>query len=239
MDTVTKLEQFLSNLESSNTPNDIQTLVTSLRDSYGVTNAVYHAVNLDGAPYAALTYTPEWMDHYQEQKYVQVDPVVRGALQQFHPMDWKRLDWSNRGSRNFLGEANDAGIGNQGFSIPIRGPNGQFALFTINDNCTDQQWEVFRKEFLRDMLLISHFIHNKVVKIMLPDGNRAQTPLSPREADTLKYLAHGMSRTNIAGKLEISEHTLRVYIDSARHKLGALNTVHAVSLAYTKGLILL
>lgn len=234
---MTKLETFLNLLEASQTPNDIQTLVESLRDSYGVSNAVYHAVNLDGAPYAALTYSPEWMDRYQEQKYVTVDPVVRGALQHFHPMDWKRLDWSGRGSREFLGEAIEAGIGNQGMSIPIRGPNGQFALFTINTESSDSSWEKFTAEYKRDMMLISHYIHKQVVSIVCPEGERETQSLSPRETDSLKYLSLGLSRGQIAEKLKISEHTLRVYIDSARHKLGALNTIHAVTTAYTRGLI--
>jgi DNA-binding CsgD family transcriptional regulator len=37
--------------------------------------------------------------------------------------------------------------------------------------------------------------------------------------------------------LQISEYTLRVYVEGARHKLGALNTTHAVARALTKGLI--
>lgn len=234
---VTKLETFLNTLEESQTPNDIQSLVESLRETYGVSNAIYHAVNLDGAPYAALTYSPQWMDRYQEREYVRVDPVVRGAMQHFHPMDWKRLDWSDKGSRAFLGEAIDAGIGNQGLSIPIRGPHGQFALFTINHDSSDAEWARFSSEFKRDMMLISHYIHKQVVKIVLPEGDRPNQSLSPRETDTLKYLGLGFSRTQISEKLSISEHTLRVYIDSARHKLDALNTIHAVTIAFTRGLI--
>ena len=37
--------------------------------------------------------------------------------------------------------------------------------------------------------------------------------------------------------LEISEHTLRAYIESARFKLGALNTTNAVAHALAEGLI--
>jgi DNA-binding CsgD family transcriptional regulator len=37
--------------------------------------------------------------------------------------------------------------------------------------------------------------------------------------------------------MNISENTLRVYIDSARHKLGALNIPHAVALGVSRGLI--
>jgi DNA-binding CsgD family transcriptional regulator len=42
----------------------------------------------------------------------------------------------------------------------------------------------------------------------------------------------------VAQSLAISEHTLRVYIESARHKLGAINTVHAVARALSLGLII-
>lgn len=37
--------------------------------------------------------------------------------------------------------------------------------------------------------------------------------------------------------LSLSEHTLRAYIESARSKLGAANTTHAVARALTDGLI--
>ncbi len=235
--TVTKLETFLDALERSRTPDDIQSSVEALRDSYGISNAVYHAVNVGPRPYAALTYSPEWMQYYHDQNYVQVDPVVRGAMRQFHPMEWKQLDWSTKGSREFLGEAISAGVASQGLSIPIRGPNGQFALFTINDNCNDETWEKFSREYKRDMMLISHFIHKKVVDVLVPEEEKDVTSLSPREKDTLKYLSLGLSRRQISDKLKISEHTIRVYIDSARHKMGALNTVHAVITAYSRGLI--
>ena len=62
-------------------------------------------------------------------------------------------------------------------------------------------------------------------------------PLSPREVDAMTFLALGYSRAQVAATLVISEHTLRVYIESARHKLGAMNTVHAVTKALSRGLI--
>ena len=41
----------------------------------------------------------------------------------------------------------------------------------------------------------------------------------------------------MADTLHISENTLRAYIDSARHKLGAMNVTHAVALALARGII--
>jgi DNA-binding CsgD family transcriptional regulator len=48
-------------------------------------------------------------------------------------------------------------------------------------------------------------------------------------------LALGLSRAQAADSLSISEHTLRVYIESARYKLGAANTTHAVAKALLGG----
>ncbi len=45
----------------------------------------------------------------------------------------------------------------------------------------------------------------------------------------MTLLAMGYSRAQVAETLSISEHTLRVYIESARFKLGAMNTTHAVA----------
>jgi DNA-binding CsgD family transcriptional regulator len=53
----------------------------------------------------------------------------------------------------------------------------------------------------------------------------------------MTLLAIGYSRAQVADQLSISEHTLRVYIESARFKLGALNTTHAVARALSRGLI--
>ena len=53
----------------------------------------------------------------------------------------------------------------------------------------------------------------------------------------MTLLAIGYSRAQVAEQLSISEHTLRVYIESARFKLGASNTTHAVARGLTLGLL--
>ena len=235
---MTKLDTFLGKLETVNEAGGIQGMIEALQNTYSVANVVYHALNLDAGPFAALTYTQDWMAHYQNQKYIRVDPVVKKATQQFHPLDWNRLDWSSRGSKAFLGDAINAGVGNQGLSIPIRGKNGQFALFTINDNENDATWSKFVDENQRDMMLISHHIHQKANELLCREDEQNLAKLSMREVDALTYLARGLSRAKAAEKMQLSEHTLRVYIDTARHKLGGLNLIHAISIAQSKSLIM-
>lgn len=234
-----KIELLLDRLKMADTHHDLQKLVELLRDIYDVEHAVYHAINGAGDQFAALTYDAIWEPRYREMGYVATDPVVRGALRQFHPLEWKQLDWSGKAERRLFAEAVEAGIGNQGYSIPIRGPNGQFALFTINQTTSDEKWARHIREISRDMLLAGHFIHHQAMAILSPEDITSGRDLSPRERDALTLLGVGHSRGQVADRLQISEHTLRVYIDTARHKLGALNTTHAVALAFKQGKILI
>jgi LuxR family transcriptional regulator, quorum-sensing system regulator RaiR len=76
------------------------------------------------------------------------------------------------------------------------------------------------------------------LKIERGTDKLADQPLSPRELDVLTLIGMGKSRGHAADRLSISEHTLRVYIESARFKLGAANTTHAVALAMARGKII-
>lgn len=231
------LDQVLEELDATSELEELQGIIEALRDAFLVDHMVYHWVDSAGDQYGCGTYSDEWRERWVSQNYQRVDPVILGCFQRFHPVDWKRLDWSSKAARQFMVEAQEYGVGNQGFSIPIRGPNGQFALFSVSHSCDDATWAEFAAENSRDLILIAHFFNRKALEFepgRQPESSRA---LSPREVDAMTLLAMGYSRAQTAETLSISEHTLRVYIESARFKLGALNTTHAVARAMSRGLI--
>lgn len=232
-----ELETYLERVEQASGLDDIQALIVALRDHYRIDHIVYHWVSSDGEQYGCGTYDPRWVQRYVEKDYLRVDPVIIGCFQRFHPVDWKRLDWTGKAARAFQADAIAHGVGNQGFSIPIRGPNGQFALFTVSHNCTDAVWSDFTARHQRDLILVAHYFNQKALELERGRAPETTRGLSPREIDTLTYLAMGYARGQVADMLDISEHTLRAYIESARFKLGAMNTVHAVARAMAEGLI--
>jgi len=234
-----RLEQFIGELQQATRLDDLQSVIQGLRAHLQIEHLVYHSVNSTGQQYAVLTYAPEWVDRYLDQDYARVDPVVQGCFRRFHPVDWKRLDWSGRATRAFLGEAIDAGVGHQGFSVPIRGPNGQFALFSISDRASDGKWAKFTQDHVADLILVAHFINQKALEIERGTDFRNVKSLSPREVDVLTMLAMGLNRSQAAESLDISEHTLRAYVETARLKLGATNTTHAVARAVAGGYVLI
>lgn len=232
-----KLDHILEGLEQAATFDGLQKASEALRAYYDLAHVVYHWVDSAGDQYGCGTYSAAWQQRYLEQNYLRTDPVISGCYKRFHPVDWKRLDWSSKAARALLREAIEFGVGNQGFTVPIRGPNGQFALFTVNNSCCDARWQEFTEKSRRDLILIAHYFNQKALE--LEPGRTPETAqaLSPREIDAMTLLAIGYNRAQVADTLSISEHTLRVYIESARFKLGALNTTHAVARALSRGLI--
>jgi two-component system response regulator DesR len=61
------------------------------------------------------------------------------------------------------------------------------------------------------------------------------TPLSAREADVLRAAADGATVADIAGRLFLSEGTVRNYLSSAIGKTGARTRVEAARVAQEKG----
>lgn len=231
------LDQIIKDLDATKAHSELDSIIFSLRDVFRIDHVVYHWVDSAGDQYGFGTYSIEWQERYLERNYLRVDPVIIGCFQRFHPVDWKRLDWTSKPARDFFADALEFGVGNQGYSIPIRGPNGQFALFTASHTCTDDDWANFTETFGRDLILMAHYVNRKALEFEPQRKGEQSRNLSPRETDAMTLLAMGYSRAQVAQSLDISEHTLRVYIESARFKLGALNTTHAVARAMSRGLI--
>lgn len=235
--------------------------IDAIRATYDVDHVYYYAISLGlevraregyrvaqlpeadghlrqgGRMLAAMSYSPDWVARYLEAKFNEFDPVLAGASASFDPVDWAELDWSEADRRSFREEAIAFGVGNQGYTVPVRGPAGQYAIFTINKACERGTWEKLLKECRTDFMLLAHFTHQRVLKLAGLEDAAPTRALSARERDAMRLIASGLSRSQAAEKLGISENTFRVYIDSARHKLCALNVPHAIALAAHKGII--
>jgi two-component system, NarL family, response regulator YdfI len=64
-------------------------------------------------------------------------------------------------------------------------------------------------------------------------------PLTRREREVLQMISAGLGNKEIAGKLSISEHTVKFHVASILGKLGASTRTEAVSIGIRHGLVLL
>jgi DNA-binding CsgD family transcriptional regulator len=214
----------------------LERAILGLRDTFEVEHVVYHSVRTTGNRWGAVTYDPDWVTTYIEEDFQAIDPVVTTCFRRFTPANWKGMDWSGAKARMLMSEGIAHGVGNQGVTLPIRGPGGQFAVLTLNDRTSDDNWARFTRGVLNDLLLVGHYVNERAIALEGLEDVPHQA-LSPREVDSLTLLASGLSRGQVAERLRISENTLRVYIEGARFKLGATNTLHAVATAISRGMI--
>jgi DNA-binding NarL/FixJ family response regulator len=71
-------------------------------------------------------------------------------------------------------------------------------------------------------------------------GNVAEEPveeLTARESEVLRLVSLGLGNKEVAGRLAISEHTVKFHLSSILGKLQAGSRTEAVSLGIKRGLI--
>lgn len=89
---------------------------------------------------------------------------------------------------------------------------------------------VVRGEAAIDPAVQHHLVEAVAAKRELPNG------LTPREAEVLALIAEGLSNTEIAARLVVSEATVKSHVNHVFTKTGVRDRAQAVSYAYRHGL---
>jgi DNA-binding NarL/FixJ family response regulator len=92
------------------------------------------------------------------------------------------------------------------------------------------------------LTLLDPVVHSRLVEAASAAARPAPPPaslpdeLTPREAEVLALVAEGLSNREIAGRLVVSEATVKTHINHVFAKTGARDRAQAVHYAYTHGL---
>lgn len=218
------IEIVVARLAQAKSVADLSRLLFEWRDQSGVAHLIYHAtytpLSKDPNTLILCTYDPAWVARYTEKDYFSIDPVLLAGREETLPVDWMTLDHETEQARRFFLEAESYGVGRHGFTLPIRGPFGERALFTFTSHETDYRWHKSRYEHLRDFALVSHYLHDRAMQLagLRPDFRLRQ--LSRREQQCLHHLARGAPPGKIARQLSLSASAVRQYLRGASRKLG-------------------
>jgi DNA-binding CsgD family transcriptional regulator len=208
---------------------------------FGLEHLAYGAINLPSrtGPLFAVSYSPEWEKHYLDRDYINLDPVVQSGMGGILPVDWGSIDRSSPVITRFFHEAQEFNIGPKGISIPIRGRHGEFGLFSVTSALPDREWRALKKNYIRDFMVLAYYFHSWAMNSEPKEAFDVEAKLSMREKDCLRWRAMGKSDWDISQILAISQRTVKFHLESARAKLGATNTLHAVAKAMCRGLIIM
>jgi LuxR family transcriptional regulator, quorum-sensing system regulator SinR len=154
------------------------------------------------------------------------------------PVNWSALPTQEIRVAQLFGEARENGIGPNGITVPVRGPaNGLWGLFSGCSRESRPSWEHRWPEIARDTVIAANYLHTKVMERLAPESLADLDAVTRRETEALRWAAEGWSAKQIAMKMSIAPDTVQAHLDSARHKLGALNRSHAIVKAIRSGII--
>lgn len=234
-------EEARQTIEAARTVEKLSTALTDMRDSTGLAHLVYHAAHVPGSdkpnPLLLLTYDEAWVKRYVERDYFRIDPVVLAGCKGFLPIDWLSVDRDSHGARHFFGEAESYGVGRHGFTMPVPGPAGERALFSITTNANDEHWYRWRFEYLHKFHLLAHYFHDRAMRLSGLRRENVLRPMARREKQCLARLIQGQAPGQVAASLGISLSAVHGYLRGARRKLECATLEEAAVLAVQLGLI--
>lgn len=221
--------------------DDKQSVLAAIVKHLGLQNASYLAINLQQRThrefYVQNTFRDGWPEHYEQQGYVDIDPLVQDGLTRLMPMDWGELKNLTAVQHRLFGEAAEFRVGTQGLTFPLIGPNGERAVLSFTSELPKREWEDFRRERLADMRLMASLFHRSVMNGLSGKTPDAGVTLTARERECLLWCAEGKTQDETARILGISARTVRFFLDNARHKLDCQNMAQTVVCAMQRGLI--
>ncbi len=238
------LEEFIDTTQACSDDETLFRQFDIFVGAYGVDVSSYHIVaeQLRAIPIEIglirETFPTDWLEHYLEQSYAEIDPMIQQSRREARPFHWfevdKRLNLNPR-QKAFLEDLRQAGM-TDGLAIPVFGPKGTMAYFglgTVND--TLQVTEADKMELQFACLQT----HNRYMDLSnIADETMPIKRLSPRESEVLSLVAAGLSNNFIADELGISENTVDTMLRRVFAKLNVNNRISAVLRGIGSGLIL-
>ncbi len=232
-------ELFLHLIDTLALPLDDSGARRALRDFAEEAGFKYFAyLHLRGPEtFVVSNYPREWQALYVEKNYLRVDPVVTNAKHGPPLFTWSGEDARRLGRRavsQFFSEAARFGICS-GLSVSVPVGFRDRMVFTLAGAAPRVYVEGGIDPVTAAVAVA--FVHSRLSAARSDTSLASGIKLSPREAECLRWFAEGMSMPDIAVMLNLSERTVRSYIDVATRKVGAANNRQAGTMAVRMGLI--
>ncbi len=225
---VSEHDKFLEDLSAL---PDVNACIDAICAYFKIEFATYHLAFHEGkaidTPYVKTNYPSDWVRQYLVMNYIEIDPVAQSGFARALPCLWADLDWSDPKSGTFVEDAIKHGVGGAGYLIPVTDRRRRRAIVNFASPIDPEKWATKIEDIAVVLGECAEILHRKAILDLY--GKEDERPaLSPREIQCLSWVAQGKDAGAIAIILGISEHTVRDYCKSAKHKLGCATLFQAI-----------
>jgi DNA-binding CsgD family transcriptional regulator len=217
-------QKFLDCIEGCRNAPEFRLAMAEAAAAFDLSCFAYLRMPRDQLASVALisNYPVRWTDHYLQQHYEKVDPVIAQAHKWDEPFEWgisATADGLSPAQEQFFDEAAEFGI-RCGLTIPVQDGRGPVAAVTFASDAPRPEFLQIieqNKLVLQLMALSLHFQVRRKLDDRPPDS---MAGLTPREVDCIRWVAEGKTAWETAKILQISENTVIWHIENAKRKLG-------------------
>ncbi len=219
-------------------------LLDSVLSCYGLENLAYVTTDpisiQTRKPIYRVTYSAAWQEFYQNSEAEKCDPAIINGLREIIPFEWQKVEENAPAQKTFLNIAREFGLGNNGFSIPIRDRKGARALVSMTVRHGNQKWAKYSRRYRSELVNIAYLLHERFAQETETDQCEEYLgdDLTEREIESLQWTALGKTSEETAIILGVSRRSINFHVNNAKNKLDTMTRSHAVARASALGLIL-
>ncbi|WP_066856235.1 helix-turn-helix transcriptional regulator [Halodesulfovibrio spirochaetisodalis] len=188
-----------------------------------------------------ISTTPDWwFDYYIEKNFIKHDHLAQHALTGHGPLlfgydkDKSNPLLCNEAKKIIKLTTLKFNYGS-GITMPSFHNNKRIGGFNLCFPETVTELNNIPTTHILELLLVTCTVHERMYSLTVKKTHT--NSLTPRQQECLTMLARGLTSHQIAEKLGISHHTVKMHIDSAKERLKANTRIQAVAKALTDGLI--
>jgi LuxR family quorum-sensing transcriptional regulator LasR len=188
--------------------------------------------------FVTSSYSPEWRERYDAERFAYVDPTVGHCLTSNLPIIWAPGTFNSPAQRGFYEEACGFGI-RAGVTLPVHGPNGEFGVLSFaSDIRADARYEREAYQQMAALVLIRDYAFASSARFCGASGRQEAAPrLTRRELEVLNWVMAGKSSWEISKITNCSEATVNFHMANVRQKFNVNTRQQAVVKAIALGLV--
>lgn len=174
-----------------------------------------------------------WAENYALHGYAAEDPLSERTRRETRPISWTAHDWDATATplQRKWRDDNIASKVKIGYAIPDR-TSGDLKVISLAGEEPD-----LHPQDLKTLHFAGIEALNRMQELGIKPPPAAKSPLSRRERECLKWIAAGKTDWEIGAILALSEKTVNVYVERAKHKLGVQTRTQAIVHALRAGFI--